>query len=59
MLTLSGDHPSLHGLAPDAPPELCDVIESLLRPGRSAGSVERWRACCSSRALSLQAPQSR
>ncbi|MBW2718180.1 MAG: serine/threonine protein kinase, partial [Deltaproteobacteria bacterium] len=34
MLTLSGDHPSLHGLAPDAPPELCDVIESLLRPDR-------------------------
>ena len=34
MLTLSGDHPSLHGLAPDAPPDLCDVIESLLRPDR-------------------------
>jgi hypothetical protein len=34
MLTLSGDHPSLHGLAPDAPPGLCDVIESLLRSDR-------------------------
>ena len=34
MLTLSGDHPPLHGLAPDAPPELCSVIESLLRADR-------------------------
>jgi serine/threonine protein kinase len=35
MLTLSGDHASLRGLAPGAPPELCDVIESLLRPNRN------------------------
>ena len=35
MLTLSGDHPSLRGLAPDAPAELCNVIESLLRPDRN------------------------
>lgn len=34
MLTLSGEHPSLHGLAPGAPPRLCEVIESLLRPER-------------------------
>ncbi len=34
MLTLSGDHPSLHSLAPAAPPGLCEVIESLLLPNR-------------------------
>ena len=34
MLTLAGDHPSLRGLAPDAPSGLCDVIESLLEPDR-------------------------
>jgi hypothetical protein len=34
MLILQGDHPSLHKLAPGAPPELCRVIESLIEPDR-------------------------
>jgi serine/threonine protein kinase len=34
MLILKGDHPSLHGLAPGAPPDLCRVIESLIEPDR-------------------------
>ncbi|MDH3201429.1 MAG: serine/threonine protein kinase [Myxococcales bacterium] len=34
MLILNGDHPSLKALAPDAPPDLRDVIESLLAPDR-------------------------
>jgi hypothetical protein len=34
MLTLEGDHPSLQELCPDAPPELCKVIESLIEPDR-------------------------
>ena len=34
MLTLAGDHPSLRGLAPSAPPGLCDVIESMVHPDR-------------------------
>ncbi|MCZ6808099.1 MAG: serine/threonine-protein kinase, partial [Deltaproteobacteria bacterium] len=32
MLTLSGEHPSLRELAPEAPDGLCEVIESLLDP---------------------------
>ncbi len=36
MLTLAGDHPSLRGLAPDAPPKLCEIIESLIQPNRDA-----------------------
>lgn len=36
MLTLEGEHPSLLGLAPGAPAELCEVIESLIRPNRDA-----------------------
>lgn len=31
MLTLAGDHPSLRGLAPEAPAKLCDIIESLIQ----------------------------
>jgi len=34
MLTLEGDHPSLEELCPNAPPELCKVIESLIAPNR-------------------------
>jgi serine/threonine protein kinase len=32
LLTLKGEHPSLGTLAPNAPPKLCDIIESLLEP---------------------------
>jgi serine/threonine protein kinase len=32
LLTLSGEHPSLRTLAPHAPTELCEIIESLLEP---------------------------
>jgi serine/threonine-protein kinase len=34
MLTLEGDHPSLQELCPDAPPEFCKVIESLIESDR-------------------------
>jgi serine/threonine-protein kinase len=34
MSILKGNHPSLQALAPDAPPELCRVIESLIEPER-------------------------
>ena len=34
MAILSGEHPSLHTLAPDAPEGLCELIESLIAPGR-------------------------
>jgi len=36
MLTLAGDHPSLLGLAPNTPPKLCEIVESLIRPDREA-----------------------
>ncbi len=34
MLILEGDRPRLASLAPDAPPGLCEVIDSLLEPDR-------------------------
>jgi hypothetical protein len=33
---VEGDHPPLQQLAPDAPPEICNVIESLIKPNRDA-----------------------
>ncbi len=36
MLTLAGDHPSLRGLAPEAPAKLCDIIESLIQSDRES-----------------------
>lgn len=46
MSILNGDHPPLFELAPDAPPRLCEVIESLLeadreqRPENAAALIE-------------------
>lgn len=36
MQILSGEHPPLASLAPEAPPGLCDVIERLIRPDRES-----------------------
>lgn len=36
MLTLSGEHPSLQALAPNAPPKLCEIVESLIHPDRDS-----------------------
>ena len=44
MLIIEGDHPALSDLAPGTPPELCQIIESLIEPEReqrpkSAGAL--------------------
>jgi len=44
MLIMEGDHPALSDLAPGTPPELCQVLESLIEPEReqrpkSAGAL--------------------